>query len=144
MQWYGCLGRHPRTHTMFSGIVQFKDTHPRGPNTSFLAHGVQWYGWLGRHPRTHTIFSGIVQFKDTHHRDPKSSFLAHDLSDSSGGLVASLPPCLSTYFFCISHCKHTPFSSALWHGLCAQLCQLRFLAWVVHQSLGVGGQRVTE
>ena len=48
--------RHPRTHLIFSGIVQFKETHSRDPKTPLLAHGVQWYGWLGRHPRTHIIF----------------------------------------------------------------------------------------
>ena len=53
--WYGWLGRHPRTHTKGSRIVQFKDTHPRDPKTQFLAHGMQWYGWLRHHSTTHTI-----------------------------------------------------------------------------------------
>ena len=60
VQWFGWLGRHPRTHMIFSGIVPLKDTHSRDPKTPFLAHGAQWFGWLGRHPRTH-IFSRSSQ-----------------------------------------------------------------------------------
>ena len=35
---------------IFSGIVQFKDTHPRDSKSPFPAHSVQWFGWLGRQP----------------------------------------------------------------------------------------------
>ena len=52
VQRYACLGRHPRTHTMFFGTVQFKNPHPRYPKTPLLPYGVQWYWCLGRHPRT--------------------------------------------------------------------------------------------
>ena len=75
VQWYGWLGRHPRTHMLFSGIVQFKETHSRDAKTPFVALGVQWFGCLGRHPRTHTTFSDIVQFKGTHSRDAKTPLL---------------------------------------------------------------------
>ena len=60
VQWYGWLGRHPRTQTVFSGIVQFEHHHQRKFKTPLLACGVQWYGWLGGHPRTQTISPGIV------------------------------------------------------------------------------------
>ena len=68
VQWYGCLGRHPRTQTIFFGIVQSKHLHPRYPKTPLLAYGVQRYGCFGRHPRTNfflalcipkTPFAGI-------------------------------------------------------------------------------------
>ena len=60
VQWYGWLGCHPRTHTVFCGIVWFKDTHPRDPKSLFLACGVQWYGWLGRHPSTRAVFCSHI------------------------------------------------------------------------------------
>ena len=71
------MGCHPRTPTIFFGIVHFKDTHSRDPKAPCLAHGVQWYGWLGRHPRTPLTFFGIVHFKDTHSRPRNTLFLAH-------------------------------------------------------------------
>ena len=36
VQWYGCLGRHPRTQTILFGIVQFKHPHPRYPNIIYI------------------------------------------------------------------------------------------------------------
>ena len=75
MQWYGCLERHPKSHTIFSGILHFKHTHPRCPKTLCLACDVEWYGCLEHHPRTHSIFFGIVQFRDIHPRYPKTPFL---------------------------------------------------------------------
>ena len=66
VQCYGCLERHPRTRTIFSGIVQFKHPYPRYPKTPLLAFGVQWYGCLERHPRTQTISSAIAQVKHPH------------------------------------------------------------------------------
>ena len=33
LQRYGCLGRHPRTQTIFLGIVHLKHHHPRCPKT---------------------------------------------------------------------------------------------------------------
>ena len=76
MQWYGCLGRHPRTQTIFYGIVHFKHHHPRYPKTPLLACRVQWYGCLVRHPRTQTMFYGIVHFKHHHPKYPKTLLLA--------------------------------------------------------------------
>mgnify|MGYP007125156897 CR=1 FL=1 len=61
VQRYGCLGRQPRTHTLFFGIAQFNKPHRMYPKPPFLACGVQRYGCLGRHPRTHAIFFGVVQ-----------------------------------------------------------------------------------
>ena len=55
VQRYACLGRHPRTHGIFFGMVRFKHHHFRYPNTPFRAHAVQRYACLGRHPRTHTM-----------------------------------------------------------------------------------------
>ena len=37
VQWYGCLGRHPRSQAIFFGIVQFKHLHPRYSKTPLLA-----------------------------------------------------------------------------------------------------------
>ena len=54
------LGRHTRTHTIFSGIVQFKDTHPRDPKTSFPAYGVQKFWVVVAPSHNSQIFSGIV------------------------------------------------------------------------------------
>ena len=65
IQRYGRLGRHPRSQTIFFGIVQFKEHHRRYPKTPLLACRVWRYGCLGRHARTQTILFGIVQFK--HH-----------------------------------------------------------------------------
>ena len=76
VQWYGWLGRHPRTQTICFGTVQFKHHHQRNSKTPLLACGVQWYGWLGRHPRTQTIIFGIVQFKHQCPRYPKTPLLA--------------------------------------------------------------------
>ena len=61
VQRYGCLGRQPRTHTIFFGIAQFNKPHRMYPKPPFLACGVLRYGCLGRHPRTHAIFFGVVQ-----------------------------------------------------------------------------------
>ena len=77
VQRYGCLGRHPRTQTIFFGIVQFKSPHPRYPKTPFQTHGLQRNGCLGRHPSTQTIFFGIAHFKHPHPRYPKTPYMAH-------------------------------------------------------------------
>ena len=69
VQRYGCLGRQPRTQTIY--------THPRYQKTLFLGQGVQRRGCLGRHPRTQRIFLGIAHFKHTHPRYPKTRFLVH-------------------------------------------------------------------
>ena len=45
--------------TIFFGVVQFKQPHPRSPETPLLAYGVQWYRCLGRHPRSQTIFLAL-------------------------------------------------------------------------------------
>ena len=63
VQWYGCLGRHPRTQRIFFRIVHFNQPHPRYPKTPLLAYREQRYGCLGRHPKMQRIFFGIVQFK---------------------------------------------------------------------------------
>ena len=72
------LGRHPRTQTIFFGILQFEHHHPRYPETPLLDYGgVQWYGCLKRHPRTQTIFFGIVHCKHPRPRYPKTPFLVY-------------------------------------------------------------------
>ena len=75
-QWYGWLGRHPRTQATLFGTVHFKHHHQRNPKTRLLACGVPQYGWQGRHPRTQPIFFCIVQFKHQHQRNPKTCLLA--------------------------------------------------------------------
>ena len=72
-----CSGPHLRNQTIFFGILQFKNPHPRYLKAPLLAFGAQWYGCLGRHPRTQTIFFGIMQFKNRHPRYPKTLFLEY-------------------------------------------------------------------
>ena len=37
VQWYGCLGRHPKTQTILLGIFHLKYPHPRYPKTPLQA-----------------------------------------------------------------------------------------------------------
>ena len=79
VQRYACLGRHPRTHTLFFGMVRFKYYHFTYPTTPFQAHRVQRYACLGRHPRPHTLFFWHGAFQHHHLRSPKTAFLAHSV-----------------------------------------------------------------
>ena len=50
VQRYGCLERHPRTHTIFFGMVRFGPTHPRYPKTVFLPGVCRCMGVWGATP----------------------------------------------------------------------------------------------
>ena len=60
VQRSACLERHPRTGSIFVGMVCFKHHHFRYPTTLLLTQDVQRYACLERHPRTHGIFFGMV------------------------------------------------------------------------------------
>ena len=72
---YWCRGPHPRTQTIFFGMVQFKHHHPSYTKTPLLANRVQRHWWLERHPRTQTTSFGIVHYKQPHPRYPKTPLL---------------------------------------------------------------------
>ena len=73
----GCLGRHPRTQTIFFGSVQFKHHHHRCPKNTFadLWGAEVWV--FGALPQNPMIFFGIVQFEHHHHRYPKTLLLGY-------------------------------------------------------------------
>ena len=146
VQWYGCLGRHPRTHAIFFGIVhfkhhhpilgpktllldctvvpvfgnvRFKHHHPRYPETPLLAHDVQRYGWLERHPRIHTIFFGIVCFKHTHSRHPKIP--SRPMVCRGMGGWSATPE--SKQCFLASCVSSTPILDIQKHLFCPMLCR---------------------
>ena len=63
VQWYWCLERHPKTHTVFCGIVHFENTHPRDRKTpSWLAVCSGMGGW-GATPEPKRYFVALCSSK---------------------------------------------------------------------------------